>query len=115
MNNATDTLLRSVGQIVWEIRIMAEAAGDTLLDTPTLVTKKVRVYGVFRLATVELLEQIGTSLQGDAVFFVRSQIDMKSQLEFEDKVYELTEEIVQRPLHAGKGYTYILHRLQAMS
>ena len=108
--NAIDSLMRSVGQIVWELQITGETAGDTPLDVPVPVTKKHRVYGVWRLATAELLEQIGTSTQADAIFVSRETITMTSQLEFEDVKYEITERVDARPHHAGNMYAYICHR-----
>lgn len=110
MSNAVDSLLREVGQEVWELVITGEAEGDTLLDVPAATTKRHRVYGIFRLATVELLEQIGTSTQADAVFYTREQLTMTSQLEHNDAFYEITEEVPIDPLHAGMGWVYVLHR-----
>ena len=108
--NAADTLLRAVGQEIWEIQITATAAGDTLLDVPEPTEKKHRIYGTFQLATIELFERIGTSIQGDAVVFVREQLELTSQIEYNDVRYEITEEKVIEPLHAGKSYAYVLHK-----
>jgi len=105
-----DSLIRAIGPVVWEIQITSTTAGDTPLDVPNPVTKRHRVYGNFRLATAELLEKIGTSTQGDAFFVSRETIDLTSQLEYEDTLYEITERIDANPLHCGKMYTYVLHR-----
>lgn len=110
MNNSIDTLLRSVGQTIWEIRVMSETAGDTLLDTPIQVTKRHRVYGIFRLATKELFELVGISTQGDAVLFTRERISLTSQLEHNSIKYEITEEVQIEPIHTGDSWIYILHR-----
>lgn len=110
MNFAVDSLLRDVGQVIWEIQITGEAAGDTLLDTPTLTTKKHRVYGIFSFMTKELFEKIGTSTQADAVLFTREQLTMTSQIEHNDIRYEITDERIIDPLHVRYGYVYILHK-----
>lgn len=110
MANSIDTLLRSVGQVVYEVQITAETDGDTLLDTPELTTKDHRVYGIFRFGTEELFELVGTSTQGDAVFFTREQLTLTSQLKHLDVLYEIKEEIPIDPLHTGMGYAYVLFR-----
>ena len=109
-NNAIDTLLREVGQVIYEIQITGETAGDTALDTPTYATKTHRVYGIFRFATKELFEEIGTSLQADAVLFVREQLSMTSQIKNNDIFYEIRQEMIVDPLHTGLGYAYILSK-----
>ena len=110
MANAIDCLLHVAGQTIWELKITASAAGDTLLDVPTQTKKKHRVYGIFRHGTRELFEHIGTETDGDAVVFVREQLDLTSQVEYRDIIYEITEEVFIEPLHTGTGYAYILHR-----
>lgn len=109
-SNAIDCIMRAVGQEVWELQITAETAGDTPLDVPVKVKKRHRVYGTFRLATIEMLEKIGTSVQGDALFISRDVIDLTSQLEYEDIIYEITQKVDAIPLHTGKMYTYVLHK-----
>ena len=108
--NAIDCIMRAVGQEVWELQITAETAGDTPLDVPVKVKKRHRVYGTVRLATVEQLEKIGTSVQGDALFISRDVIDLTSQLEYKDEIYEITDKIDALPLHTGPMYTYVLHK-----
>ena len=109
-SNAIDSIMRAVGQEVWELQITAETAGDTPLDVPEPVQKRHRVYGAFRLATIEMLEKIGTSVQGDALFISRDVIDLTSQLEYKDDIYEITDKIDALPLHTGPMYTYVLHK-----
>jgi hypothetical protein len=109
-NSAWDCILRTIGQEIWEVQITAETAGDTLLDVPTYTTKKHRIYGVFRVATKELLELVGTSLQGDAVLFTNEQLDLTSQIEVDDVTYEIEEELKHNYYLANKGYSYILRR-----
>jgi len=108
--NAIDSLIREVGPVVWEIKIMSTTAGDTPLDVPTSVTKRHRVYGTFRLANIALLEKIGTSKQGDALFVSRETVNIESQIEYDGNLYEITDRIDAKPLHAGAIYTYVLHR-----
>jgi len=107
---ALDTLLHDVGQVIYEIQVTGEVAGDTPLDTSVQTVKKHRIYGIFSLATQEIFEKIGTSIQGDAVVFTREQLTLTSQIEHNDIRYEITEERVVDPLHTGLGYVYILHR-----
>lgn len=110
MPNVIDSLLRTIGPVIWEVKIMAETAGDTPMDVPVAQTKNHRVYGNFRLATTELLEKIGTSTQGDALLVSRDVIDPTSQILYNDIYYEITKRIDADPLYAGKMYTYVLHR-----
>jgi hypothetical protein len=110
VTNAVDSYLTQHGQKVWELRITGETAGDTPLDSPNLVTKRHRVYGIFRLATQELFEKIGVATQGDAAFYSREQIDMTSQLEYDGQRYEIAEELEVNPVHAGASWVYILRR-----
>ena len=110
MSNATYTVLRSVGQNVWEIRIMGETAGDTLFDVPFYRTKKHRVYGVFTLTTTESFQHIGTATQGDASFYCKERIAMTSQFYHDDLTFEIAEEIPHNPLYAGNGWIYILRK-----
>lgn len=108
--NAIDSIMRAVGQEVWELQITGETAGDTPLDVPDPTQKRHRVYGAFRLATVEQLEKIGTSVQGDALFISRDVIDLTSQLEYKDTIYEITDKIDALPYLTGPMYTYVLHK-----
>lgn len=110
MPNAVDSLLRDIGQIVWELVITGETAGDTLLDVPRATTKRHRVYGIFTVGTREILELVGTSLDGDAVFVTREQLAMTSQIEHEGIYYEITDERIVEPLHTGRHYAYVLRR-----
>ena len=110
MGNVIDCLLKQVGQVVYEVRITGETDGDTLLDVPTYTTVNHRVYGIFKMATRELLELVATSTQGDAVFFAREQIDLTSQLQHNEILYEINEEAVIEPLHTGLGYAYVVTR-----
>lgn len=110
MTNAVDCLLHQEGPVLYEIRIMSETAGDTILDVNSSVTKRVRIYGIFRLATAELFQQLGVSSEGDAVVYVRKRIDMTSQIQHEEINYEIRQEIPINPLNAGSSYTYILTR-----
>lgn len=107
-NNAIDSLLRTVGQTVWEVRIMSETPGDTPMDTPAYVTKNIRVYGIFKFAAKELFQKMGFSLEADAVFYSRKQVEMTSQIKHNDILYEIRDEMIVDPLHTGLGYAYIL-------
>lgn len=110
MGNSVETLLRAIGQTVWEIQITGTTAGDTLLDIPTPTTKQHRIYGTFKIATRELLEMIGTSTQGDAILFTLEQVDLTSQILYDDVYYEIEEEVEHNFYLMPKGYSYILRR-----
>lgn len=110
MSNSVDSYLTEYGQKVWEHRITSEAAGDTLMDTPTLTTKKHRVYGIFRLATQEWFQLVGIATEGDAVFYSRERLNMTSQLEYNDAFYEIAEELEVNPVHVGASHAYVLRR-----
>ena len=110
MSSAFECIIRTMGQEIWELQITAETAGDTLLDVPEYTTKRHRIYGVYRIATAELLEKIGTSTQGDAILFTTEQLTLTSQIEYKDVVYEIEEEIEHNYYLAEKGYSYIIRR-----
>jgi len=109
-NNATKLMMRTLGPEIWELQITGSTDGDTLLDTPTYTKKRHRVYGIWRVATEELLELVGTSTQGDAVLFTFEQLTLTSQIEYKDILYEIESEVENNYYLTGNGYTYILRR-----
>ena len=110
MNSAWQCIIRTMGQEIWELQITGSTDGDTLLDVPKDTLKRHRIYGVYRIATQELLELIGTSKQGDAIVFTTEQLTLTSQIEYKDVVYEIEDEIEHNYYLAESGYSYILRR-----
>lgn len=110
MNTAIHTMLRAIGQEIWELQITGTTAGDTILDVPVDTVKRHRIYGIYRAASAELLEKIGTSIQGDAVLFTTEQITLTSQIEYNDVVYEVEEELEHAYYLMDFGFSYILRR-----
>ena len=117
MTNSTDLWLKCTGQEIWELEVTSSTAGDTPLDVPVDTTKRHRIYGIFRPATQELLELIGTSIQGDAVLYTKERLTLTSQIEYsgtgapEDAtIYEIEKEVEHNYYLAGRGYSYVLRK-----
>ena len=99
---------------LWEVRITATAAGDTVLDSPVLTTIKVRVYGIFTATISERFRQMGISDDATSALAVRDQIDMTSQIEYNDVLYEIVQEIVGDRYLGGNVYVYGLRRMESV-
>ena len=108
MNSAIKLMLKSVGQEVYERKITGSTAGATHMDTPDDTYRRQRIYGVFSITTREYFEKMGMSDQADGILFTLKRINMTSQIEYQEDVYEIHKEIVDNYYMFEKGYTYIL-------
>ena len=108
--SAFEYIVRAMGQEIYELQITGATEGDTLLDVPVDTLKRHRIYGIYLIATRELLEKIGTSIQGDAVLFTLKQVGLTSQIEYKEEVYEIEKEMEHNYYLAEKGYSYIIRR-----
>lgn len=115
MGNAIDSMFRALGsKDLWELRIMGSTDGDTVMDSPVLTTKKVKLYGIFTATISERFRQMGISSDADAALTLRNTIDMTSQIECEGDTYEIVQEIKGDRYLSGNVYVYGLRRMESV-
>jgi hypothetical protein len=115
VGNAIDAIFHALApDDLWEIRITGAAAGDTVMDSPVLTTIKVRVYGIFTATITERFRQMGISSDADAALTVREEIDMTSQIEYNDVLYEMVQELKGDRYLTGAVYVYGLRRMESV-
>jgi hypothetical protein len=114
MTNAMDSAFHILGtKNLWEVQIAGSTPGDTDMDSPVLTTVKIKIWGIFGATVNKQFSKVAWVEDVDAFVSVREPIDITSQIENDDILYEIVQEIKGEYYLGGKVYLYGLKRQES--